>query len=63
MTPGIVVDVPNQEKTPRRTVRVPDEVWQPASRKARDNGENVSEVIRRALADYIRDDRPCQQTS
>ncbi len=63
MTPGIVVDVPNQEKTPRRTVRVPDEVWQPASRKARDSGENVSEVIRRALADYIREDPPVSTTS
>lgn len=63
MTPGIVVDVPNQEKTPRRTVRVPDDVWQPAARKARDNGENVSEVIRRALADYLRDDPPVSTTS
>ncbi len=63
MTPGIVVDVPNQEKTPRRTVRVPDDVWQPAARKARDNGENVSEVIRRALADYLREDPPVSTTS
>lgn len=63
MTPGIVVDVPNREKTPRRTVRVPDDVWQPAARKARDNGENVSEVIRRALADYIRDDPAVSTTS
>lgn len=63
MTPGIVVVVPNQEKTPRRTVRVPDDVWQPAARKARDNGENVSEVIRRALAAYLRDDPPVEPTS
>ncbi len=62
MTPGIVVDVPNQEKTPRRTVRVPNEVWQPAGQKARDNDENVSEVIRRALTDYIRDDPPVSTT-
>ncbi len=63
MTPGIVVDVPNQEKTPRRTVRVPDDVWRPAARKARDNGENLSEVIRRALADYLREDPPVSTTS
>lgn len=63
MTPGIVIDVPNQEKTPRRTVRIPDEVWQSAARKARDNGENVSEVIRRALDDYLREDPPVSTTS
>lgn len=54
--------MPNQEKTPRRTVRVPDDVWQPAARKARDNDENVSEVIRRALADYLREDPPVSTT-
>lgn len=62
MTPGIVVDVPSQEKKKRRTVRVPDHVWQLAARKAQDNGENVSEVIRRALADYLREDPPMSTT-
>lgn len=63
MTPVMMTVVPNHGETPRRTVRVPDDVWQPAARKARDNGENVSEVIRRALADYLRDDPPVSTTS
>lgn len=35
-----------------RNVRVDDELWQAALAKAEENGEKVSDVIRRALVDY-----------
>lgn len=39
--------------TPLRNVRVPDDVWQPAKERAEANGETVSEVVRRALVEYV----------
>jgi hypothetical protein len=50
-----VPGVPNQEATPRRTVRVSDEVWEAAQRVAADRGETVTDVIVRALIRYVRD--------
>lgn len=38
--------------TTRRTVRVPDELWDAAHAAARVRGEAVSDVIRRALEEY-----------
>lgn len=36
-----------------RNVRVADEVWQPAKVRAEENGETVSDVVRRALVEYV----------
>jgi len=47
--------VPNQPATPNRTMRIPDEVWDEARRIASDRGENVTEVVIRALRRYIRE--------
>jgi hypothetical protein len=47
--------VPNQEATPRRTLRIPDEIWEEALRIARDRGETVTDVVLRALKRYIRE--------
>lgn len=47
--------MPNQEATPRRTVRVPDDVWQAARRKAADEGKTITEIIIDALRRYVRD--------
>ncbi|HET7689584.1 MAG TPA: hypothetical protein VFK41_04340 [Nocardioidaceae bacterium] len=47
--------MPNQPKTPNRTIRVPDEVWEAARRVAADKGETITEVIVRALKRYVRD--------
>lgn len=54
MTDTIVESVPNQEKTPRRTVRVPDEVWAAAKKRAAERGEDVTKVVVRALKRYAR---------
>jgi len=44
--------MPNQPKTVAHTVRVPEDLWIAARTRARENGENVSDVVRRALTDY-----------
>jgi hypothetical protein len=58
MTRGTLDGVPNQEKTPRRTVRVPDDVWLPAKDVAESRGESVSDVVRIALERYVRRNTP-----
>lgn len=54
MTPATLPLVPNAPKTPQRTVRVPDEVWNAAKAKADERGDNLSEVIRKALERYAK---------
>jgi predicted transcriptional regulator len=46
--------VPNVEGTPRRTIRVPDELWEAVKRIAKDRRETVTEVVIRALTQYVR---------
>lgn len=46
--------VPNKPKTPLRSVRIRDELWVPAQEKAAENNETVTDVIRRALEEYVR---------
>jgi hypothetical protein len=46
--------VPNQPKTPKHNFRVSDELWNEARRLAAENGENLSEELRRFLERYIR---------
>lgn len=36
-----------------RTVRVPDDLWEAAQKAAEAKGETVSDVIRRALEQYV----------
>ena len=45
--------MPNQPKTPARSVRVPDELWHAAQQAAAANGETVTDVIVRALIEYV----------
>lgn len=45
--------MPNQPKTPHRTVRIPGELWTKAQQRAADEGTTVSDVIRAALERYI----------
>lgn len=39
---------------PRRTIRIPDELWHPALAIATARKETVPDVVRRALAAYVR---------
>lgn len=52
--PNLTWVPPNQPKTPKRGVRVDDELWEAAKRVAADRGETVSDVIVRALKRYVR---------
>ena len=45
--------MPNQPKTPARSVRVPQTLWDAAKERAEDNGETVTDVIVRALSEYV----------
>lgn len=49
---GFIVPVPNQPKTPHRSVRVPDAIWDKALKKASKRDETLSDVIRKALEAY-----------
>lgn len=48
--------MPNQPKTPLRSVRVPVELWEAAKVRAADEGTNVSAVIVAALARYVEEE-------
>jgi len=39
--------------TPLRAIRVPDSEWVPAQERALENGETVTDVVRRALTEYV----------
>lgn len=39
--------------TPIRTVRIPDSLWEEAQAAASERGENLSDVIREALREYV----------
>lgn len=41
--------------TPKRSIRIDDELWQAASDRAKDRRESVVDVIRRALLAYVED--------
>jgi hypothetical protein len=47
--------MPNQPKTPARSVRVGVSLWETAKAKAAENGETVTDVIVRALREYVSD--------
>lgn len=46
--------VPNQPKTPHRTIRIDPALWERAQARAAERGETVSDAIRRALTRYAR---------
>lgn len=54
MTPDSV-PVMTGKGTPRRTVRIEDETWDAAKVEAESRGETLSDVIRRALIDYVKE--------
>lgn len=47
--------MPNQPRTPKHGVRVPDDLWHAVKIKAKQRGETITEVIIRALKLYLRD--------
>lgn len=51
---GKIRRVPNQPKTPVHGFRIPDELYAEAKRFADKAGESVSDVVRRCLTQYVR---------
>lgn len=47
--------MPTEDHTPRRTVRIPDELWQDVKRKAADQDRTVTEVVIDLLRRWVRD--------
>jgi antitoxin component of RelBE/YafQ-DinJ toxin-antitoxin module len=45
--------MPNQPKTPNRSFRVPDDLWDQAKERADATGETMTSVINRLLTEYI----------
>lgn len=48
---------PNKPRTPHRTIRVEDELWEAAVALAKERGESVSEILRAALKRYVKKNR------
>ena len=46
--------MPNQPKTPARSVRVGAPLWDAAKVKAEERGETVTDVLVRALERYVK---------
>lgn len=46
--------MPDQPKTPHRTIRVPDDLWHAALATAAARGETVTDVVIRALRRYVK---------
>ncbi|GAS98919.1 Gp65 [Mycolicibacterium canariasense] len=46
--------MPNQPRTPLRSFRIPDDLYEAAQQKAEEKGETVSDVVRRALERYVK---------
>lgn len=49
--------VPRREPMKTYAVKAPKALWEAARAKAEDNGEFVSEVIRRALETYVTEEQ------
>lgn len=49
-----VSGMPNQPKTPQRTIRISDTLWAKAKRRADERGETLTEAIRKFLERYVR---------
>lgn len=46
-------DMPNQPKTPARTIRIDDELWDAVQREAKAKGESMSDVVRKSLRKHL----------
>lgn len=48
---------PNKPKTPLKSFRIPQALYEDAQRIAADRGESVSEIVRAALERYVKRNR------
>lgn len=55
--PGTLGGMPNQPKTPMKSFRIPQDLYDAAKDKAAERGESLSDVVRRAFERYVRSKR------
>ncbi len=48
--------MPNSPKTPTRTFRCEDALWNAAKEKTAANGTTITDVLRTALVEYVADE-------
>jgi hypothetical protein len=48
--------MPNQPKTPARTMRIPGPLWDATKMKAAKRGETATDVVIQALTEYTSDE-------
>lgn len=46
--------VPNKPKTPLRSFRIPDDLYEQAQKRAEERGETLSHAVRKFLERYAR---------
>ena len=46
--------VPNQPKTPMKSFRIPEDIYRAAQERAKERGETLTDVVRRALERYAK---------
>lgn len=51
---AVMTPMPNQPKTPMRSLRVPDDLWAASKRRAEERGETLTAAIIRFLRRYSR---------
>lgn len=52
-TDGYTQRVPNQPKTPKRGIRVDDDLWEAVRKATLEDETTISDVVRDALRDYL----------
>lgn len=50
--------VPNQPKTPARSLRIPDEEWDALKAEAATNGETITDLVRRIVRAHLEGKQP-----
>lgn len=54
MAAGTIVDVPNQPKTPNRTLRIPDEEWAAWKAEADRLGVSLTDFLRATMNNRVK---------
>jgi len=47
--------------TPHRTIRIESDLWDAAKEAAKERGDNLSDIIRKTLEQYVQDNQEEQQ--
>ena len=51
---GVMTPMPNAPRTPLKSFRIPEDLYREAQQLAADEGQSVSDVVRKALERYVK---------